>query len=1036
MKQYFITLIFSIIIYSVSFGQGTIRGKITDENGETVIGASINLKFNNAIRTMTDFDGNYSLKIPVATPQIMIITFIGYKLTEETVNPKNGEIVIKNISLVPVSQALKEVEIVATAVKAKDNFMVNVKKKSPTLIDYISAETIKKIGDVNVSSAVARIAGVSTNGAFITVRGIGDRYIKTAINGSRIPTLDPFTNNIKLDLFPASLVDNIIITKTASPDLPGDWAGAYLSVETKDYPEKLSINIESSFGYNNQTTFKDVVSSERSSTDWLGYDNNLREFNHTDFVNTKTWNGLHSSQAITRYDEFVALGLGNYFNSMGITNVYSNQNYFNSNWNDNYTKLGLIKLGLLGNDLFNDQDAYAKALKTFQTNYESKTFDLINAAAVKSSQSLPNNWNTTTRKAPLNFSQSFSIGNQTKLFGKPLGFIAGFRYSSAFQYDPGSTANHIDGINNDGSKELKIYNQAISKETNGWSALLNLAYKYNHNHSISLMFMPNMTGVNNVRNGLLINPNAGNGENYSSQLQSQFYESRKQLVYQLKSEHYIPGPKLKIELNASYTNGKSNAPDFKNLIMPSDTSGGLNVTSLSPNAVHRYFRYLTDDLVDSRLSAELPLDNKPNLVRKLKFGGAYQYNHKISDQYDYGVADGDYAIDLVKGHEHSDPFSPDKFAIQPIIENGITMHTVQRYYIEGAHQSNHNFGNSNLTAAFIMLDYALIPALRLSGGVRMEQAHIYTDAKLFDDLGLASGDARRIDYASGPLINPSNFNKTSYLPSVNIVYKLNKSEMTPVNLRLNFSQTVARPSIRELSSMVAYDYELQSNVLGNPNLKMVQINNYDLRLETYFNKGDNFSLSVFYKDFKNHIELVNNGSNEGYTWLNSSQSWAKGIELEGKKIITKQFDFRANITIVDSRSTIDKSYTNQWGLYKAGNIVTHKMFGQAPYVINGILTYTADSLGLSVALSYNIQGPRLVIEGLSSNIPDVYEMPRNLLDFKISKTLGKHFSASLKVLDIFHSSIRRTYKLPDGYSLDYDKYTYGTSYVFGLSYKF
>lgn len=92
---------------------------------------------------------------------------------------------------------------------------------------------MKRTGDNNITAAVARVSGVSTNGGFITVRGIGDRYVKTTINGSRIPTLDPFTNNIKLDLFPASLVDNVIITKTASPDLPGDWAGAYLSVETK-----------------------------------------------------------------------------------------------------------------------------------------------------------------------------------------------------------------------------------------------------------------------------------------------------------------------------------------------------------------------------------------------------------------------------------------------------------------------------------------------------------------------------------------------------------------------------------------------------------------------------------------------------------------------------------------------------------------------------------------------------------------------------------------------------------------------------------
>jgi len=100
-----------------------------------------------------------------------------------------------------------------------------------------------------------------------------------------------------LDLFPASLVDNIVITKTANPDLPGDWAGAYLSVETKDYPEKLSVNVETSFGYNEQTTFKDVVSSQRSSTDWLGYDNNLRDINHNDFIPIKP--------NPSTYDEFI-----------------------------------------------------------------------------------------------------------------------------------------------------------------------------------------------------------------------------------------------------------------------------------------------------------------------------------------------------------------------------------------------------------------------------------------------------------------------------------------------------------------------------------------------------------------------------------------------------------------------------------------------------------------------------------------------------------------------------------------------------------
>ncbi|MBK7042178.1 MAG: TonB-dependent receptor plug domain-containing protein [Bacteroidetes bacterium] len=121
---------------------------------------------------------------------------------------------------------------------------------------------MKKIGDTNVTTAVSRVSGVSTNGSFITVRGIGDRYVLTAINGSQIPTLDPFTNNIKLDIIPSSLVDNVIISKTASPDLPGDWTGAYISVETKDYPEKMSLNIETTVGYNQNSSFRDILANQ------------------------------------------------------------------------------------------------------------------------------------------------------------------------------------------------------------------------------------------------------------------------------------------------------------------------------------------------------------------------------------------------------------------------------------------------------------------------------------------------------------------------------------------------------------------------------------------------------------------------------------------------------------------------------------------------------------------------------------------------------------------------------------------------------
>ena len=165
-----------------SFGQGVIRGKIVDENGLSVIGATVVLKSDATYGTITDFDGKYELKITSAEPQTLVISFISFKTIEEVVNPIGGEVLVKNFTLLPNVQAIKGVTIEAKVEKSRDYYMEKVKMNSATSIDYISSQQIKRTGDSYVVGAVRRVAGVSTNsGGFITVRGIGDRYIKTTL---------------------------------------------------------------------------------------------------------------------------------------------------------------------------------------------------------------------------------------------------------------------------------------------------------------------------------------------------------------------------------------------------------------------------------------------------------------------------------------------------------------------------------------------------------------------------------------------------------------------------------------------------------------------------------------------------------------------------------------------------------------------------------------------------------------------------------------------------------------------------------------
>jgi outer membrane receptor protein involved in Fe transport len=356
-----------------------------------------------------------------------------------------------------------------------------------------------------------------------------------------------------------------------------------------------------------------------------------------------------------------------------------------------------------------------------------------------------------------------------------------------------------------------------------------------------------------------------------------------------------------------------------------------------------------------------------------------------------------------------------------------------------------------------MSDYAINKKLRVSGGVRIEKADFYTDVVLFDSLNYAPDDVRRIYDNSLPVANPGELNELSVLPSLNVIYKLKEKDGAPTNIRLNYSSSVARPSIRELSDIAVFDYEFRQAVVGNSDLKMVNINNYDIRYEKYYPSGNDLSASMFFKTFKNHIELVNSNF---ITWQNVDFSTVVGAEFEGKRKLTKKFEGRTNITFVKSATEVVQStiyVSNGIKNFAPIDTVKRTMFGQAPYIFNAILTYNEDSLGLSVSLSYNVQGPRLVLSVGQTDVPDIFELPRNTIDLKVSKKLGEHFIVSLTGRDLLNAPIARAYNYSDGsyqsglgnsinklfdspifrkdWNQSYDKFRFGSSFQVGVSYK-
>ncbi len=1014
----------------MAMAQGTLRGTVSDPNGETLIGATVVLKSDPGQGVVTDLDGRYSLGIFSSAPTVVVFSFIGFEAKEVTVTLSNGEVKVQNVTLGEKSVQIKEFEVQAKARRGSDTYLDRMKSNAPAALDFISRDAMLKTGDADAAAAVKRVSGVSTVGAFVTVRGLADRYLVTTINGGRVPTLDPYTNNLRLDLFPTGLMDNIVITKTLTPDLPADWAGAYLSMNTSDYPDRLQVSVATTVGYNPNSTGRTIVSSQASGTDWLGRDDGLRAI--PDGVPTRVEDyPLFIDPSL--HQQLSVLGLGSYLNGYGITSATPGFNTQGGQMVTTNTQqhLALTQLGLLPPALLYDANAVQAAVNAYNGIYDLAYFSpIFNGGLETLNTSWDNSrWRVGSTTGSPNLNMNLSIGNQIDVFKKrkeprQLGFLLGLRYSTETQNDEHSTIlRTIERFEdeNPGDTFNRKGDQRVSVVSSGWNALGNISFKLDRNNSFSLMAMGNVLGQNNARHLVFLDPTVS-GETFVSE--EQFWEQRRMWVYQYGSKHLIPALNLTVNADVSYTDGDRDVLDFKvvQYIMPAPGESIDNVDgALRPPG--RIFRFLNEELLDARLGFERPLGDRENKVRKLKFGGAYRWNQRTNDQNYYQVLGAP---------------GPSQWEDASRFRMGEDGRFVSLYAPFGSFKDN-DIGILNVAAAYAMTDYSFTERIRVAGGLRAEHTDLVSDIRDFHEKGVAADDPIRgtvgdlaIGGASAPEPKPAvpgTIEQWDLLPSANLILKLRPIEKQPLNLRLSYFRSLSRPSFREFSVVQLYDYLLQAPVYGNPDLRMTRIDNYDVRLERFFESGDNVSISGFYKYFVDHIELLQTAQG-GFTWRNAGSSQVLGMEVGGRKRLLRNLELRGNLTLMNSRSELVTQLDGQEVRYET------PMFGQAPYILNGTMSYMADSLKLTVSVSYNVQGPKLAVTNAELDPTGIraYEMPRHLIDITLNKRFGGHWNVLFRVRDLLNSPQRRTYRFEQGYVGDFDRFAFGTEYLLTLAY--
>ncbi len=573
---------------------------------------------------------------------------------------------------------------------------------------------------------------------------------------------------------------------------------------------------------------------------------------------------------------------------------------------------------------------------TTKSNFDTSSLSAKTALG----KNMPNNWAPILTNAKPNVSLQMNGGFAGTLWGKKIGGIIGINYANAYRIQ--DNTNNQNGITDEKFNPITALNDAKYIQDINMGAIAGLSMFLNPLNKISYKAIVNVKTSNAY--------NARTGQDYTRQdsLKGNEFIFGQNVFFtnQLNGEHSI-SPKLKFNWFGAFNILDAYTPDQRRIMYTKSVDGNdgyvLNISNtLSQQSGSRIFQTLSDYIYTG--GGDMTWKVKQQTI---KAGYMIQVKDRLYDAQLFAIY---MPVDnaALRAQDAVSAFKPENFGNGS--DNKFGFNAIQ----------NRNFrylANTILNAGYVQFDNKLTEGIRVVWGLRVED---------FDQL---VGSVKKWD----PRHTYSKV--TDYLPGVNATFKLTQKS----NLRATASQTVIRPELRELSALNIYDFELNASVSGNPSLKRTKITNTDLRYELYPSAGEMFTVGVFYKNFENPIESIfqeGAGGSSLFSFQNVAKATAFGFEIEGRKKLSKRFTLQANGSYINSK--IDDAALN----------VSRSLQGQSPYLINTGILYDVVEKGFNTTLLFNQVGKRIYLVGdiqAGAGSPDVYENPRALIDFQVSK---------------------------------------------------
>lgn len=990
---------------------GSIRGMVYDSDFDVPLPAAKVYIAETSETVVTTDEGNYVFGQVEPGTYTLVFSKEGYtRQVKADVVVSPGQLTEVNSSLSGEFEEMEEFIVqdvqIGTGTEAA---LLDLRMESPALLDSISADLMSQAGAGDAAAALNLVSGATVqDGKYATIRGLPDRYVSSQMNGVRLPTADPDKRAVQLDQFPATVIESVQVSKTFTPDQQGDASGGAVNIVLKGIPEERVFKISGQTGFNSNV--KDAGS------DFLSYDGG----------GVNTW-GRIDDRPIP-FDTAQASA----FEAAGVSSSDPSTDYKWSIAFGDKIDFEDFTIGGFGS-FFYERDS------SFYDNGVDDKFWVFNARA---------------QDAPFTLTPQHSgtlAGGEDAVFK-----------TSLFDVTKATQSVQWGGM---GVLGFESENHAV-----------NLSYMFTRNAEDKAVYAENTRGKESLHTYWpqffgpefenydpydLTHPGNQNDSRFASpyrKFQTLEYTERTTETLQLSGRHTLfPDFDLRLgnllimgppELDWTYAISSSTLyqPDkryysttwrptylIENGQIVRDEDGQPIVTGIhtqdKPKDVfglgnfYRIWKDIEEDSDQFSVNLKLPFEQWSGDEGYFKSGFFHdQVNREYrQESFNNLNAPGNLFYYGRRDYNPADDFVNDPGNIVQPVAIDVDYH-----------------GEQEISAWYYMMDLPLNSYFNIIGGARFEAT----------DLSIAnSPESQVVWYPLPPDPIPLagseadvDFQQKDMLPSLGFEFR----PWDDVTLRGSYTETVARQTFKELTPIEQQEYIGSDIFIGNPNLAMSALKNYDLRLDWTPYKGGLFSVSYFYKDVTDAIEYVQ--KNSAYFTFTTPENYPEGhlsgFELEMRQQMGQLWEslegvsLGANATFIRSEVTLPAAEAQL--LREIGAPEPKRDMTNTPdHLYNLYATYDLPRTGTRLGLFYTVRGDTLTAgtgtEG-ANLIPSVYETKYGTLNFSLSQKLGEIWTLKFQAKNLLDPEIKQVYRSKYiGSDVTKTSYTKGMDFSISLS---